>query len=161
MNLGKWGQARFNGKGAASAWVDSSVRLTGCGQFNGNFTENTSSTNSWSDNGDFSAASPEQNRWSVFFSSINGVIDADNGIISTDTSATDAAQGVGIQLSQGTPDSAGTNLVKIGDNAITGTFTTTGETSYVIPLSARIIQTENSVIAGNVTGKVVYTLNYL
>ncbi|HFK6081976.1 TPA: fimbrial protein [Enterobacter cloacae] len=161
VNLGKWGQARFNGKGAASAWVDSSIRLTGCGQFNGNFTENTGSTNVWSDNRDYSAASPEQNRWSVSFSSINGVIDADNGIISTDTSATDAAQGVGIQLSQGEPDSAGTNLLKIGDSAMTGTFTTTGETSYVIPLSARIIQTEDSVVAGNVTGKVVYTLNYL
>lgn len=161
VNLGKWGQARFNGKGAASAWVDSSVRLTGCGQFKGNFTDNTGSTNVWSDNGVSSAAAPEENRWSVSFTSVSGVIDADNGIISTDTSATDAAQGVGIQLSQGLPDSAGTNVVKIGDSAMTGTFPTTGETSYVIPLSARIIQTEDSVVAGNVTGKVVYTLNYL
>lgn len=161
VNLGKWGQARFNGKGAASAWVDSSIRLTGCGQFKGNFTENTGSTNVWSDNGVSSAAAPEENRWSVSFTSVSGVIDADNGIISTDTSATDAAQGVGIQLSQGLPDSAGTNVVKIGDSAMTGTFPTTGETSYVIPLSARIIQTEDSVVAGNVTGKVVYTLNYL
>lgn len=161
VNLGKWGQARFNGKGSASAWVDSAIRLSGCGQFKGNFTQNTGSTNVWSDNGDYTAASPEQNRWSVSFSSVNGVIDADNGIISTDTSAADAAQGVGIQLSQGLPDSAGTNLVKIGDSALTGTFATTGETSYVIPLSARIIQTEDAVVAGSVTGKVVYTLNYL
>ena len=161
VNLGKWGEARFNGKGAASAWVDSAIRLTGCGQFNGNFTESTGSTNLWSDNGDYSAASPKQNRWSVSFSSVSGVIDADNGIISTDTSAADAAQGLGIQLSQGLPDSAGTRFVKIGDSALTGTFSTTGETSYVIPLSARIIQTEDTVVAGSVTGKVVYTLNYL
>ncbi|KUQ38663.1 fimbrial protein [Enterobacter hormaechei] len=161
VNLGKWGQARFNGKGATSPWVDSSIRLTGCGQFNGNFTEKTGSTNVWSDNGDYSAAPPEQNRWSISFTSVNGVIDADSGIISTDASATDAAQGLGIQLSQGLPESAGTNLVKIGDSTFTGTFTTTGETSYVIPLSARMIQTEDSVVAGNITGKVVYTLNYL
>lgn len=161
VNLGKWGQARFNGKGAASAWVDSSIRLTGCGQFNGNFTENTGSTNVWSDNGDYSAASPEGNRWSLSFSAVSGVIDADNGIISTDTSAADAAQGVGIQLSMILPDGAGTYPVKIGGNAFTGYFTTAGQTSYVIPLSARIIQTEDAVVAGNVTGKVVYTLNYL
>lgn len=36
VNLGKWGQARFNGKGSASAWVDSAIRLSGCGQFKGN-----------------------------------------------------------------------------------------------------------------------------
>ncbi|HAV1840582.1 TPA: type 1 fimbrial protein [Enterobacter hormaechei subsp. steigerwaltii] len=161
VNLGKWGQARFNGKGAASAWVDSSIRLTGCGQFNGNFTAKTGSTNVWSDNGDYSAAAPEQNRWSVSLSSVNGVIDADSGIISTDASATDAAQGLGIQLCQGLTESGGTSLVKIGGSALTGTFTTSGETSYVIPLSARIIQIEDSVVAGNITGKVVYTLNYL
>ncbi|HAS1291628.1 TPA: hypothetical protein I4D05_16530 [Enterobacter hormaechei] len=161
VNLGQWGQARFNGKGAASPWGDSSIRLTGCGQFKGNFTEKTGSTNVWSDNGDYSAAPPEQNRWSISFTSVNGVIDADSSIISTDASATDAAQGLGIQLSQGLPENAGINLVKIGDSAFTGTFTTTGETSYVIPLSARIIQTEDSVVAGNITGKVVYTLNYL
>ncbi|CAH6220024.1 putative fimbrial protein SthA [Enterobacter hormaechei] len=156
--LGNWSQTRFKSKGSASAWVTASIVLTNCTRAIGN----TTTGNVWSENASVIAVGTIQpNPWTVSFSSVSGVIDADNGIIATDTSATDAAQGVGIQLSQGLPDSAGTNLIKISDSAITGTLPTTGETSYVIPLSARIIQTEDSVVAGNITGKVVYTLNYL
>ncbi|HFT8656016.1 TPA: fimbrial protein [Enterobacter cloacae] len=157
--LGNWPQARFKSKGSASPWVPASIILTNCTKAVGN---KPTGGNVWSENAsNIITGVLTSNTWTVSFSSVSGVIDADNGIISTDTSATDAAQGIGIQLSQGLPDSAGTNLVKIGDSAMTGTLPTTGETSYVIPLSARIIQTEDAVVAGNVTGKVVYTLNYL
>ncbi|HAS1204378.1 TPA: fimbrial protein [Enterobacter cloacae] len=157
--LGNWPQTRFQRKGSASPWVPSSIVLTNCTKAPGN---KPTGGNVWSEKTSLIVSgSLTPNPWTVSFSSVSGVIGADNGIISTDTSASDAAQGVGIQLSQGRPDSAGTNLLKIGDSAMTGTLPTTGETSYVIPLSARIIQTEDSVVAGNVTGKVVYTLNYL
>ena len=156
--LGNWSQTRFKSKGSSSPWVPASIVLTNCTKAVGNAT----SGNVWSENASgITTGALTPNPWTVSFTSVSGVIDADNGIIATDTSATDAAQGVGIQLSQGLPDSAGTNLIKISDSAITGTLPTTGETSYVIPLSARIIQTEDSVVAGNITGKVVYTLNYL
>lgn len=161
VNLGNWGTSRFTAKGATSPWIDSTIQLSGCGQFAGFISDNAGTSNSWSDTGTSSLAPHESNQWQLSLSSVYGVTDASNGIITTDGSANGAAQGIGIQLSRGRPDIAGQNLVAIGSNAFSGNFTDSGTPSFAIPLSARMIQTEDQITAGSVNGKVVYTLSYL
>ncbi|EPV8382056.1 fimbrial protein [Enterobacter cloacae] len=156
--LGKWTTSSFNGKGSTTPWVQSDIHLTNCEVFNGS--QVTSWDNVSSDNGTISTGTFKNNAWSISFSPVSSLIDATNGIMSVDNSSSDAATGIGIQISAGDVATADTNIIDFG-LPITGGLPSDGTGSIIIPLSARYIQTEDSVTAGTANGKLIYTISYL
>lgn len=150
VDLGKWTISRFTGKGSTTPWVDSSIKLTNCGNFKGMVT----GANTWNEKGTGVPAIAAPNNWSVSFSSVYGDIDAANGIISVAQDA-GSATGVGIQLGDtqtGQPVNLTTSLTgQLAENV----------TEQEIPLRARIIQTEDSVTPGAIISKVLFNISYL
>lgn len=156
VSLGKWSAARFTGKGSSTPWVPADIRLTGCGTFNGT---NVTIENYWSDDNSSSSSIMQWNTWSVSLSPVTSVLDSANGIMSVDTSDASAAMGIGIQISSGDTASADSHIIDFS-SSLSGTFTSDGTSSVTIPLSARYIQTEDSVTAGTANGKLIYTVSY-
>lgn len=115
--------------------------------------------NYWSDNGSSFSSMMQWNTWSITLSPVSSVLDSASGIMSVDNSDTSAAKGIGIQLSSGDTTSADSHIIDFG-TALTGTFNSDGSSSVIIPLSARYIQTEDSVTTGMANGKLVYTVSY-
>ncbi|MBF4165092.1 type 1 fimbrial protein [Enterobacter hormaechei] len=156
VSLGKWSTERFTGKGSTTPWVAANITLTNCGTFVGS---NIGTDNYWSDNGSSFSSTMQWNTWSITLSPVSSVLDSASGIMSVDTSVPSAATGIGIQVSSGDTTSADSHIIDFG-NALTGTFNSDGSSSVTIPLSARYIQTEDSVSAGTANGKLVYTVSY-
>ena len=115
--------------------------------------------NYWSDNGSSFSSTMQWNTWSITLSPVSSVLDSASGIMAVDTSVPSAATGIGIQVSSGDTTSADSHIIDFG-NTLTGTFNSDGSSSVTIPLSARYIQTEDSVSAGTANGKLVYTVSY-
>ncbi|MGM8398326.1 fimbrial protein [Enterobacter hormaechei] len=154
--LGKWPAERFTGKGSTTPWVAANITLTNCGTFVGS---NVSTDNYWSDDLSYSFTNMQWNTWSLSLSPVTSVLDSANGIMALDNSTGSAATGIGIQLSSGDTTSADSHIIDLG-TALTGIFNSDGASSVTIPLSARYIQTEDSVTAGTADGKLIYTISY-
>lgn len=158
--LGKWTTEHFTGKGSTTPWVAANIVLSNCGNFIGsNVSGDVSDGNYWSDNGSSFSSTMQWNTWSITLSPVSSVLDSASGIMSIDTSDSSAATGIGIQVSSADATSADTHIIDFG-NALTGTFNSDGASSVTIPLSARYIQTEDSVTAGTADGKLIYTISY-
>ena len=160
VSLGKWTTEHFAGKGSSTPWVAANIVLSNCGNFIGsNVSGDMSDGNYWSDNGSSFSSMMQWNTWSITLSPVSSVLDSASGIMSVDNSDTSAAKGIGIQLSSGDTTSADSHIIDFG-TALTGTFNSDGSSSVIIPLSARYIQTEDSVTTGMANGKLVYTVSY-
>lgn len=158
VQLGHWSADRFKAIGSTSPWVDASIRLTGCGNFYGFYNDVPAIQNSWSSTGSVTG-SPVNNQWSLNLSPVTSIIDSSQGIMGIDDSVSGTATGIGIQISAGTTDVAEGNLVNFS-TPLNGIFETSGLSTVTIPLSARYIQTEDTVTPGKADGKLVYTLSY-
>ncbi|MHA1048168.1 fimbrial protein [Enterobacter hormaechei subsp. steigerwaltii] len=160
VSLGKWTTEHFTGKGSSTPWVAANIVLSNCGNFIGsNVSGDMSDGNYWSDNGSSFSSTMQWNTWSITLSPVSSVLDSASGIMSVDTSVPSAATGIGIQVSSADATSADSHIIDFG-NALTGTFNSDGASSVTIPLSARYIQTEDSVTAGTADGKLIYTISY-
>ncbi|QCC93277.1 type 1 fimbrial protein [Enterobacter cloacae] len=157
VSLGQWPTERFTGKGIATPWIAANITLTNCGTFSGSNV--SAAKNYWSDDNSSDSSTMQWNTWSVSLSPVTSIVDSANGIMSVDTSDASAATGIGIQLSSGETTSADSYIIDFS-SSLSGTFTSDGASSVTIPLSARYIQTEDSVTAGTANGKLVYTVSY-
>lgn len=157
VSLGKWTVGRFRGKGSVTPWVRSDIHLTNCGTFFGSplsYWDNVSN-----EHGVISRGELRNNKWSLTLTPINSVIDSANGIMSVDTSLPDSATGVGIQISAGDVSAADENIIDFSI-PLGGTFPDDGRENITIPLSARYIQTNETVTTGLANGKLIYTISY-
>lgn len=154
--LGKWSTERFAGKGSTTPWVAANITLTNCGLFSGS---NVSSANYWSDNSDSSSTKMQWNTWSLSLSPVTSVLNSANGIMALDNSNGSAATGIGIQISAGDAATADAGIIDFS-SPVSGTFSSDGAVNVTLPLSARYIQTEDSVTSGTANGKLIYTVSY-
>lgn len=157
VDLGSHETTAFNGVGSTTEWKDASIKLTGCSGFTPGYFPSNNYTVKITGPGDFSAGTPSSNRVAVTISPASTSLSDNEGIIAL-TSSPDSAQGIGIQI--GYTNNGGTttplplsiemNFAPPAGNAST----------MEIPLFARYIQTENSVVPGKADGAVVYLINY-
>lgn len=155
VSLGRYDVNRhFNGIGSATPWVNTTLTLINCPIFQGYYGRD--------DPVDVNPANvpgPDNNQIGLILTPLNTIIDANNGIMAVSSLTSDsAASGVGIQISQGTSDrpQAPFNF----NSEVRYTLTTTGNGLLTIPLSARYIQTDNTVTPGRGDGKMTFTINY-
>lgn len=151
VDLGRHDVNQFTGPGVATDWVNFDIALKDCPPFYGYgdyaFTERTGAI----------TGSNSDNAVTIGFRSVNGVVES-NPLLAKIESGPNAATGVGIELSQQNisgsiplDGSGGFDLLNLPkqDNA-----------SYLIPLKARYVQTDNTVTAGPANGAVVFTITY-
>ncbi|PVZ79530.1 hypothetical protein C9426_33325 [Serratia sp. S1B] len=154
VSLGTYDVRDFNGVGSATPWVNTSLTLINCPIFQGYHSRDSSV-----DLNPTYVPGPDNNQIGLILTPLNPIIDANNGImaVSSMTSAS-AASGVGIQISQGTANrpQAPFNF----NSEVRYTQTTTGTSLLTIPLSARYIQTDNTVTPGRGDGQIIFTINY-
>lgn len=147
--------ASFKGIGTVTKWVDSSINLTNCPRFYGKITNDVEAGQYLKNEGFITAASPSANSLSLRLQPNTSIIDSARGIIGL---APGGASGIGIQLAIGTTNQAIINLgnADISTQAMANTASTTAQ----FPLSARYIQTAQTVTPGKANATVTFTINY-
>lgn len=154
VSLGTYDVSNFNGIGSATPWVNATLTLVNCPIFQGYYGRDDPV-----DVNPVNVPGPDNNEIGLILTPLNPIIDANNGIMAVSSLTSDsAASGVGIQISQGTSDrpQAPFNF----NSEVRYTLTTTGSGLLSIPLSARYIQTDNTVTPGRGDGKMTFTINY-
>lgn len=160
--LGTHSVGEFTGVGSGTAWKNFNISLNNCPAFHGTFPGADDINPVFDAAGD---TSTEQGRTSNVLGfrldPTDGIIDAANGIISLTPAPSGflpAATGIGIQIGTGDAVPAPVPLATIRSSGIATTATEGG--SYVIPLSARYIQTASALTPGPANGAVVFTIDY-
>lgn len=158
--LGTHSIGEFSGVGSGTAWKTFNISLNNCPAFHGTFPGNPQPQ--FDADGDVIT---EQGRASNVLGfrldPTDGMVDAANGIISLTPAPSGflpAATGIGIQIGTGDAVPAPVPLATIRSSGIATTATEGG--SYVIPLSARYIQTASALTPGPANGAVVFTIDY-
>ncbi|WP_027923726.1 fimbrial protein [Pseudomonas sp. URMO17WK12:I12] len=149
--------SEFSGKNTFTPWKDFSIALNNCPAFNGYY-QNTGPR--WlSDGTSNNLDSRKNNVLQVRLDPTRAAITPNQGIMSLNPSAPGdgpAATGVGLQVADnnGTPLPLATLRASgIIPRAVEGA-------SYLIPLKARYIQTEDSITAGPANATATFTINY-
>lgn len=151
VNLGNHAVSDFTSSGTTTEWKDFDIILKDCPPFYGygdyRYLERL----------DLLTGSNSENTVAIGFRSANGVIEG-NPLLAKLDSGTNAATGVGIELSQRNisgsiplDGSGGFNLSNLPqqDNA-----------TYTIPLKARYVQADTNVTAGPANGSIIFTITY-
>lgn len=153
VNMGSHDVDVFTGKGTATEWKNASIQLTNCGLFYGNSQGgNTMATFNGST---VAYQSLNNNYLTITLTPLNGMEDAANGVMKIDDHPLKAF-GVGIQLAK---SESASDLVNLASN-MTQALPKDGTPSITVPLYARYIQTENSVLPGKANGRLEYTITY-
>ncbi|MGY6028702.1 fimbrial protein [Phytobacter sp. AG2a] len=152
VNMGVHKLSDFSGTGSHSGWVDASIYLDGCGQFNGYGT----STNATYNGSTVAVRNAfTSNKFSVTLTPLNGV--AAGAMKLKDQSS--GATGFGIQLSRSQSDAGIMNLTGATYN-YTDPLSNNGSTTVTVPLYARYIQTAATPTGGKADGMLEYTVSY-
>jgi type 1 fimbria pilin len=152
VNMGAHKLSDFSGTGSHTGWVDASIYLDGCGQFNGYGT----STNATFDGSTVIAKSAfTSNKFSVTLTPLNGVAAGAMKLKDQISGAT----GFGIQLSRSQSDAGVMNLTADTYN-YTDPLSNNGSTTVTVPLYARYIQTAATATGGKADGMLEYTVSY-
>lgn len=154
-DLGKISAARFTGKGSSSKWYDTSVILSGCDHLTGN--HHSGETDIYNDSSkQYLNDNALKNHIAITLTPNSGdFIQSIPGTISLDNQS--SATGVGIQLGLRQND-----LCNVYDPAKTFAINPgISVTQITIPLCARIIQTEDTVIPGTIHSSITYSISYL
>ena len=152
VNMGAHKLSDFSGTGSHTGWVDASIYLDGCGQFNGYGT----STNATYDGSTVTAQNAfTSNKFSVTLTPLNGV--AAGAMKLKDQSS--GATGFGIQLSRSQSDAGIMNLTGATYN-YTDPLSNNGSTTVTVPLYARYVQTAATATGGKADGMLEYTVSY-
>lgn len=139
----------FTRIGATTAWEDASIRLINCPTFYGSRGRSESLTY-------YGIAPVKTNIWALSLQPVFGTLDDTQGIISIDSSGTESASGIGIQLATAQNESSFIRL----SAELSGDFPTDGMASMTIPIFARYIQTETHVTPGRADSSIIYQLEY-
>jgi type 1 fimbria pilin len=152
VNMGAHKLSDFSGTGSHTGWVDASIYLDGCGQFNGYGTR----TNATFDGSTVIAKNAfTSNKFSVTLTPLNGVAAGAMKLKDQISGAT----GFGIQLSRSQSDAGVMNLT--GENYnYTDPLSSNGSTTVTVPLYARYIQTAATATGGKADGMLEYTVSY-
>jgi major type 1 subunit fimbrin (pilin) len=153
VNMGSHDVDVFTGIGTGTEWKNASIQLTNCGLFYGNSQGgNTMATFNGST---VAYQSLNNNYLTITLTPLNGMEDAANGVMKIDDHPLKAF-GVGIQLAK---SESASDLVNLASN-MTQALPKDGTPSITVPLYARYIQTENSVLPGKANGRLEYTITY-
>lgn len=139
----------FTGIGSTTAWQDASIRLINCPTFFGSRGRPAGLTT-------YGIAPVNANIWALSFQPVFGTLDDTQGIIKLDSSGTDDASGIGIQLATAQDESSFIHL----SAELSGDFPMDGMATVTIPIFARYIQTETQVSPGRADSSVIYNLEY-
>lgn len=158
-NLGTYMVDYFSSTNPTSPWVDTPAILTNCPTFYGNNSNGSYSNYTITNlNGGGQATNSgtlAPNVLQMRLTPNTTIIDAANGIVSTDSSS--SAQGIAVQLGN---KQSGTYVVQNLNNAMSVTTTSGGATTVTFPLAARMTKTNLPVKAGNISTSLVYTISY-
>lgn len=159
VTLGTYDKGQhFTGLGEATPWIDASIILTGCPTFSGFYNQNNSTLLFDSSTGLGSVATATNNSIGVRLTPAGGVVDAANGIMAIDSSASGAASGIGIQIGWGNSSQTPTPFNFTAESSMT--LPKDGSPMIRVPLAARYIQTATTPTPGKANGKLVFTINY-
>ena len=152
VNMGAHKLSDFSGTGSHTGWVDASIYLDGCGQFNGYGTR----TNATFEGSTVIARNAfTSNTFSVTLTPLNGVAAGAMKLKDQISGAT----GFGIQLSRSQSDAGVMNLTGETYN-YTDPLSNNGSTTVTVPLYARYIQTAATPTGGKADGMLEYTVSY-
>ncbi|WP_434643537.1 fimbrial protein [Klebsiella sp. I138] len=138
---------------AGTPWVDASIKLTDCPTFSG-YHSAYSRVNLAT--GDIPPTT--NNQISVSLSPVNGIFDAENGIMNI-ISSPESARGVSIQIAHGTPDTATPQPFNFNSPSVVD-LPKSGDSTIIYPLVARYVKTSSAFTAGVADGRVTFTVNY-
>lgn len=152
VNMGAHKLSDFSGTGSHTGWVDASIYLDGCGQFNGYgaSTKETFDGSTVTDKNAFTS-----NKFSVMLMPRYGV---ESGVMKIKEQSLSAV-GFGIQLSRSQSDAGILNLTGTSYN-YTDPLPSSGSPTVTVPLYARYIQTAASAVAGKADGALEYIVSY-
>ncbi|RYM64499.1 hypothetical protein BSQ98_10255 [Serratia liquefaciens] len=149
----------FTGIGSTTSWIKVNLTLQNCPTFYGYYDRFNSI---WLFDGDRGGELPagisdsRNNQIGARFTPNTSVVDAAKGIMAIDTTETTAASGIGIQLGWGEATPVPIDL----NTESRMTLPKDGSPTISVPLSARYIQTANTVTPGRADGKLTFTINY-
>jgi major type 1 subunit fimbrin (pilin) len=147
----------FTGPDSTTPWVDASIILTDCPTFHGYY-DSSNYVTLFNYNGSPITPASKNNNLGVRLTPATEVINFANGIMAIDTTAANAASGIGIQLGWGNT-SGNPALVNFANEQIYQ-LPKSGSGTLRIPLVARYIQTDVMVTPGMADGKAVFVINY-
>lgn len=155
VKMGNHDRAAFSGTGSTSDWVDSSIKLDGCGRFYGNTTSAYATFDGTSSN---ATNALTQNNFTVTLTPRYGVVSVGGKGVMKIKSGTGSATGFGIQLARSKSESGVMNLSS--SYAYTDPLPNTGATTITVPLYARYIQTQSTTTAGDAYGMLEFMVAY-
>ncbi|VUT03176.1 fimbrial protein [Klebsiella huaxiensis] len=160
VNMGTHNLVDFSGVGSTSAWKDASIILTNCSRFHGTY-GSANTTVQIKGSGSFPTGTPNFNTFNVYLQPTSTeVLDAANGILNINAPSGDtAAVGFGIEVGWG--EASGSPSVFNFNNPQSFTAPNDGSTTIRIPLAARYIQTQTSVMPGIANGRVTFVVDYM
>lgn len=149
--------ATFTGVGSASPWVDFAIYFTDCNVFYGHPTEKNPFF-MFNYPHEIAEQKIEMNIVNISFKPLNGIIDADKGILALEKSDT-SASGIGIQLVE-ISEGEKKNLTKLGLRRGHFYMHNSHRSSYERRMSARYIQVDERVTPGSANAQVMFTVTY-
>jgi len=152
VNMGAHKLSDFSGTGSHTGWVDASIYLDGCGQFNG---YGTSTNATYNGSTVIAKNAFTSNTFSVTLTPLNGV---EAGAMKLKDQIS-GATGFGIQLSRSQSDAGVMNLTGSTYN-YTDPLSNNGSATVTVPLYARYIQTAATATGGKADGMLEYTVSY-
>ncbi|KHA75640.1 fimbrial protein [Janthinobacterium lividum] len=152
---------KFAGPNTATAWTDFSIRLNNCPAFHGTISKSPASWVSQGGNssgGTGRSGSRDNNSLQYRIDPVRAAIAPGNGVLSLDPSAAGrplAASGIGVQVAT----KVGTS-VPLASMQNSGLILSAEESSYIIPLRARYLQTGSKVTPGPANASATFTISY-
>lgn len=148
----------FTALNSVTPWVDASIELKNCPTFHGFYNETNAPLLMNYNTGATTSTTSNNNNIGLRLTPTTSVIDAANGVMAIDTSASGAASGVGIQIGWGSSSAMPTPFDFAAEKLVT--LPKDGSPTLRIPLAARYIQTAERPKPGQANGKAVFTINY-
>lgn len=166
VNLGSYSVADyFTGIGTSTPWMDSSLTLTNCPAFFGNYPKSnmagalTVNESSGSLTIVDNMALKAPNTLEVSITPSTSIIDSTKGLFSI-KSGSGAASGVGLQLASGNyNETSSLSLINLA-SYFTQSVSSTTSTNVKIPLAVRYYQTDTTVTPGKADGMVTVDILY-
>jgi type 1 fimbria pilin len=148
----------FTALNSVTPWVDASIDLKNCPTFHGFYNQTNAPLLMNYNTGATTTTTSINNSIGLRLTPTSSVIDAANGVMDIDTSASGAASGVGIQIGWGSSSAMPTPFDFAAEKLVT--LPKDGSQTLRIPLAARYIQTAERPKPGKANGKVTFTINY-
>lgn len=151
----------FTGVGTGTGWTDFSIRLNNCPAFHGTVSKTPVawvSQSGNSPNGAAGSVSRDSNSLKYRIDPVRTANSPGNGVLVLDPSGNPfrpAASGIGVQVATMTGTS-----VPLATLQSSGLILSASESSYIIPLRARYLQTGASVTTGPANASATFTISY-